>query len=855
MVKIVRFFPVNSYSCAYQLNKSLYFMNDSSNNYDSTKIQKLEGLEGVRKRPDMYIGDTQERGLHHCVFEIVDNSIDEALAGYCKTIKVEIHIDGSCSVEDDGRGIPVDIHEKYKMPALELVMTNLHAGGKFGKGAYQVSGGLHGVGAKCVNAVSETFDVEVRRDGHIYSMKFSRGKTVEQLKVIGESSRTGTKITFLPDPEIFQTTRDFKYDILTKRLRELAFLNPGVQIEFVDERIQKTETFRFDDGIKQFVGFLNRGKNVIHDAPIVIADSVVADGSNLETIIDVALQYNDSYTEQVYAYANSIYNIEGGTHLSGFRTALTRVINNYAKANNLLKDKDPIISGEDVREGLTAVISVKIPEPRFEGQTKTKLSNSEVDGMVQRVVGDKLKYIFETDPTLARKIIDKSVNAARAREAARKARETVRKSAMSGGGLPGKLADCSEKDPALCELFIVEGDSAGGSAKQGRNRKYQAVLPLRGKVLNVEKARLDRMLNSDAIRTIITACGTGIGSAADIGGFDADKCRYHKIIIMTDADVDGSHIQTLLLTFFFRQMRELIERGYIYIAQPPLYKIKRKRKERYVDNDEEMNKILLELGMEDMLLIRARDEYVFTKDEVAGIVEIISKLEQLGGGVVRHGCPLPAYLDAHDGSTKALPRYIVRIRTGHAETHKFLRTEEDRNTFFHENGLTDDGLGGLIIKEVDVDGRLVKQRISIHEVYGIQQMSELLKRLEGLGIDVSTFEKSDNPRYFLSESSADGKEESKSDRLNIFSGLDMVAKIRELGRKGLTIQRYKGLGEMNADQLAETTMDPIGRRLLRVTVADAAAAEATFSMLMGEDVEIRRAFIEDNALNALYLDI
>ncbi|MDR2738020.1 MAG: DNA topoisomerase (ATP-hydrolyzing) subunit B, partial [Puniceicoccales bacterium] len=807
-------------------------MDANRSDYDATKIQKLEGLEGVRKRPDMYIGDTNERGLHHCAFEIVDNSIDEALAGYCRTIKVGLHVDGSCSIEDDGRGIPVDIHEKYKIPAVELVMTNLHAGGKFGKGAYQVSGGLHGVGAKCVNAVSEMFEVEVRRNGHIHYMKFSRGKTVEKLKIIGESHKTGTKVTFVPDREIFLTTREFKYEILAKRLRELAFLNPGVQIELDDERVGKSEFFRFDDGIKQFVTFLNRGKALLHEEPIIVGGDFVQSPEKPEKIIvDIAMQYNDGYSEQVYAYANSIYNVEGGTHLSGFRTALTRVINAYAKANNLLKDKDPAISGDDVREGLTAVISVKVPDPRFEGQTKTKLSNGEIDGIVQKIVGDSLKYTFETNPVLARSVVDKCINAARAREAARKARETVRKSALVGGGLPGKLADCSEKDPALCELFIVEGDSAGGSAKQGRNRKYQAILPLRGKVLNVEKARLDRMLNSDAIRTIITACGTGIGASGDIGGFDANKCRYHKIIIMTDADVDGSHIQTLLLTFFFRQMKELIERGYIYVAQPPLYKIKRKRRERYVDNDEQLNEILLELGMEDMILIRAKDGHVFERSQILEIIGVFSKLEQLGNGVVRNGCLLPAYLDVHDAETKALPRYIVRIRTGHGEDHKFLKDSEARAEFYRENNIDDDGFDGVTVSDIEVDGQVFRRRISVHEIYGAQQMSELLSKLELLGIDIATFEATDQPRYFLCEAGDDRK----SERLEMFSGLEMVAKIRELGRKGLTIQRYKGLGEMNASQLAETTMDPLKRRLLRVTIADAAAAEATFSMLMGED--------------------
>ncbi|MBR4597654.1 MAG: DNA gyrase subunit B, partial [Opitutales bacterium] len=612
---------------------------NKNDKYDASKIQKLEGLEGVRKRPDMYIGDTHERGLHHCVFEIVDNSIDEALAGYCSVIKVSVHSDGACSIEDNGRGIPVDIHPVYKIPALELVMTNLHAGGKFGKGAYQVSGGLHGVGAKCVNAVSIEFSVEVRRDGKIHRMEFSRGKTTRKMEITGSTKTTGTKITFLPDPQIFEETREFKYEILAKRLRELAFLNPGVRIVLSDERVNKDEEFCFKDGIAEYVSFLNKAKNVVNQK--VIAFSGDADApSGGKIMVDIALQYNASYTDQVYAYANSIFNVEGGTHLSGFRTALTRVVNNYATANNLLKekkDKDIKISGDDVREGLTAVISVKVPEPRFEGQTKTKLSNSEVDGIVQKVVGENLKYYFETNPQVAKRIIEKTINAARAREAARKARETVRKTAISAGGLPGKLADCSEKDPSLCELYLVEGDSAGGSAKQGRDRRYQAILPLRGKVINVEKARLDKVLGNAEIKTMITACGTGIGDDGE-GAFDISKARYHKIVIMTDADVDGAHIRTLLLTFFFRQMRGLIENGYVYIAQPPLYKIKRRKSERYVMNDAEMNKILIELGSENLTLVRLSDNLEFNSSKVDKIVELLSRLETLSGGITRYGC-------------------------------------------------------------------------------------------------------------------------------------------------------------------------------------------------------------------------
>lgn len=818
-----------------------------SDAYDSSKIQKLEGLEGVRKRPDMYIGDTLERGLHHCVFEIVDNSIDEALAGFCKNITVTLHIDGSCSIEDDGRGIPVDIHPKYKIPALELVMTNLHAGGKFGKGAYQVSGGLHGVGAKCVNAVSEDFEVEVRRNGHVYSMSFARGKTTKPMTITGDATKTGTRITFLPDPEIFVETREFRYDLLAKRLRELAFLNSGITIAISDERTNKREIFNFRNGIAEYVEFLNRGKAPIHNE--VIAFSGNAEGHGGTVTVDVAMQYTNTYNDQICAYANSIGNVEGGTHLSGLRTALTRVINAFAKANNLVKDKDPQLTGDDVREGLTAVISVKVPEPRFEGQTKTKLSNSEVDGIVQKIVGDNLKYVLETKAGLGKSIVEKCLNAARAREAARKARETVRKSALSAGGLPGKLADCSEKDPAKCELFIVEGDSAGGSAKQGRNRATQAILPLFGKILNVEKARLDRVLSSEAIRMIITACGTGIGQHDDSGGFDADKCRYHKIIIMTDADVDGSHIQTLLLTFFFRQMRELIERGYVYIAQPPLYKIKRRKKERYVDNDAEMNRILLELGEEDVTLIRLVDSHAFSKEEVSKIISIFARIELLGANILRHGCPLPLYLDQHTPEN-VLPKFIVRIRSGNEESYQFLFNEDERLEFYTEYGITDHIFEGSATRELEIDGVKIRQRITVHEIFEASSLKNLLDQLTELGLDLSTFEPTKQPRYHLVENIGTDHESV----LEMYSGIEMVSKIRELGRRGLSIQRYKGLGEMNPKQLFETTMDPTTRKLLKVSIDDAAAADRVFSMLMGEDVAIRRAFIEDNALNASYID-
>ncbi len=825
----------------------------STEAYDSSKIEKLEGLEGVRKRPDMYIGDTNERGLHHCVFEIVDNSIDEALAGHCSKIIVSIHNDGSCSIEDDGRGIPIDIHPKYNIPALELVMTNLHAGGKFGKGAYQVSGGLHGVGAKCVNAVSEWFEVEVKRENKVHKMEFSRGITTSKMKIIGDTKLTGTRIAFSPDPEIFINTREFKFELIAKRLRELAFLNPGIEICFVDERINKNENFIFKDGIAEYVTFLNENKNILHENPIKISGSASSPNTDIKTeiVVDIALQYNDSYSDQIYAYANSIHNIEGGTHLSGFRTALTRVINNYAKQNNLIKEKDPNLSGDDSREGLTAVISVKVPEPRFEGQTKTKLSNGEVDGIVQKITGEELKYYFETHPQDAKRIIDKCLNAARAREAARKARETVRKGALSGGGLPGKLADCSSKDPSISEIYIVEGDSAGGSAKQGRDRATQAILPIRGKLLNVEKARLDKVLGNNEIRSLITAVGTGIGEEGE-GAFNVEKARYHKVILMTDADVDGAHIRTLLLTFLFRQLRGLIEAGYVYIAQPPLYKIKRKRREQYIDNDNQLNKILLELGSEDVTLKRLRDNTELPSNSIDKIVEILSRLEMVGKGVSRYGCGLAEYLDQHDIQSHALPRYLVRIRTGNSESFKFLQNDEERSKFYEEFELVDEDATGSFLREATNDeGLNVQQRISLHEIFESTEMSKLLKELASLGMDIKQFTPSEVARYHLIENKGDEK---KENILELCSIIELIDSIRKIGKRGLTIQRYKGLGEMNPKQLYETTMDPKTRKLLQVNIADAAFADATFTMLMGEDVPSRRAFIEDNALNVAHLD-
>ena len=834
--------------------------------YNADQLGQLKGLEAVRKKPGMYIGGTDERALHHCVSEVLDNSVDEHLAGHCSRIEVTIHVDGSISIRDNGRGIPVDLNKDSNLPGVELVLTTLHSGGKYGQGGYKFSGGTHGVGAKCVNAVSEWFEVEVSRGGQVHHMKFERGKTVKKLGVIGKARGTGTLITFKPDPEIFRDTTVYQAGRIGQRLRKLAFLNSGLEIVFLDERPAgaKPETYYYKDGIEEFVKQINQGKTPLHPKPVSIAKDtrVKIDEKDAEVHVEIVLQYNDTYNDQVLCYTNTIHNPDGGTHLSGFRSALTRAINQFSKSNNLLKDKDPQITGDDVREGLAAVISIKHSDPKFESQTKVKLLSPEVESIVGSVAYEGLMMYFETNPGIAKRIVDKSLNAARAREAARKARETVRKGALSGGGLPGKLADCSERDPALCEVYIVEGDSAGGSAKQGRDRRFQAILPLRGKVINVEKARLDKVLANEEIRTLITAFGTGIGEGDEaVGGFNADKARYHKIIIMTDADVDGSHIRTLLLTFIYRQMKGLIERGYVYIAQPPLYKIKRKKREQYIDNDEQLNRILLELGSEDVVLTRLKDAHLFAPAQIDRIVETLAALEKLGAGVTRYGAPLAEYLDTHDPVTHALPRYIIRIRAGNQESHVFLQDEAALANYLDDNKLNADLTdqsenpaaddGAAAPPPADKKPAAAPVRRTKHEIFESTEMAKLLKALAGIGLDIARFSPTEQPRFVITENP--GQKSEVKTELN--APLAIVTQIRANGRKGLSIQRYKGLGEMNPKQLFETTMDPEKRRLLKVSIDDAAKADALFTLLMGDEVPPRRQFIEDNALNVQFLDV
>ena len=831
--------------------------------YDASKIDKLEGLDAVRKRPGMYIGDPDERGLHHLVFEVMDNSIDEHLAGFCDQIKVAIHADGSVSISDNGRGIPVDIHPKFKIPAVELVLTDLHAGGKFGQGAYKYSGGLHGVGAKCVNALSDWFKAAVRRDGKIYSITFERGKTSKPLEVVGEAGAgdTGTTITFFPDATIFVDTITFNFSRLGNRLRELAFLNPGLTIDLVDERPESAEstTFFYSRGIEEFVIQLGENKALVHADPIVLRGKreieVDYDGkiTKDDVFADVVLQYNDSYNDQILCFANSIPNADGGTHLTGFRTALTRAVNVYAKGNKLLKEKDPSLSGDDVREGLIAVISVKLPEPRFSSQTKDKLVNTEIEGVVSSIVYEGIQAYFDENPAIAKTVIEKSVNAARAREAARKARETVRKSALSGGGLPGKLADCSERDPAKSELYIVEGDSAGGSAKQGRDRRTQAILPLRGKLINVEKARLHKALQNKEIQSMITAIGAGIGDGDQEGAFNLEKVRYHKVIIMTDADVDGSHIRTLLLTFFCRQMPELVRSGYLYIAQPPLYLVTRKKRQEYVQDDTELNKILIELGADDVQMRPVGGEAFVKVEALREILDTLSVLSRYSSSIEGNGGDFSDYLSARvEGH---LPEFMVRVREGNEESVHYFSNESELRKF--SDGNRDLRLFGDLSPEEEEEFTTQNtngvSRIAVrHELHESHAVARLLERLDAAGIDTGQFFSLDKPIYEIVEG-----ESEKESIVPLFSVPEILDRVLEIGRRGVTIKRFKGLGEMNAKELYSTTMDPETRQLLRVQLDEDNNLEADrmLDTLMGDVVEPRKRFIEDNALNVRNLDV
>ncbi|MEK6727409.1 MAG: DNA topoisomerase (ATP-hydrolyzing) subunit B [Candidatus Omnitrophota bacterium] len=793
--------------------------------YDATSIQVLEGTEAVRLRPAMYIGDTSARGLHHLVYEVVDNSVDESLAGYCDNIEVVIRPDNSVSVLDNGRGIPVDMHKTEKKPAVEVALTTLHAGGKFDHRTYKVSGGLHGVGVSVVNALSDWLEVEVKRDGKIYHQRYERGKTASRLTVIGKSSSTGTKVTFKPDKTIFSKI-EFSWDILAQRLRELAFLNKGLKIKLKDERTDKEAAFEFSGGIVSFVEHLNKNKTSLHSKVIYFQDS--QDDIQLEA----ALQYNDGYAETMFSFANNINTIEGGTHLSGFKSALTRAINQYAKAKNLIKDEIGI-TGDDVREGLTAVISVKVSNPQFEGQTKTKLGNSEVEGLVASTSLDALSGFFEENPSVANKIIDKVIVASRAREAARKARElTRRKGALEGAGLPGKLADCSERDAALCELYIVEGDSAGGSAKQGRDRRFQAILPIKGKILNVEKARLDKILSNEEVRTIITALGTGVGEE-----FDISKLRYHKIMLMADADIDGSHIRTLLLTLLYRQLPKLVEAGYVYITQPPLYKIKRGQREEYIQTEQQMDELLLDLGREGHKLIRVKDKRCFTDNQFKELLTLLVELEKLGRYLDKKGVDFAKYLGFRHPKTKKMPVYRVTV--------------EGRYLF----AFSDKELAALTEKE----GKEAEQ--GVLQLFESQEIEEVIAKIEKLGLEIESYFSGiivpkagiakDGGKKLKAAYRITNDEEAKE----VFSLKEVLTYIKEVAAKGMHIQRYKGLGEMNPHQLWNTTMDPGKRTILQVTLEDSVEADKMFTVLMGDQVEPRRQFIEDYAHQVKNLDI
>ena len=797
--------------------------------YTAEKIKVLEGLEAVKKRPAMYIGSTGGSGLHHLVYEVVDNSIDEALGGYCNNIELTIHVDNSVTVIDDGRGIPVDIHKGKGIPAAEVVMTTLHAGGKFDHDSYTVSGGLHGVGVSVVNALSERLDLEIWRDGHVYCQSYEFGIPVTPFEETGKTKKRGTKVTFKPDGNIFETL-EFNFDILTQRMRELAFLNQGLSIAVEDLRTDKKLDFLYEGGIIDFVEHLNKNKNVLHPKPIYIE----AEKDSVQ--VQVALQYNDGYNETLFSFANTINTLEGGTHLAGFKAALTRTLNAHAATANLLKDFKQKLSGDDVREGLKAVISVKLPNPQFEGQTKTKLGNSEIKGLVETVCNEQLSIFLEQNTAVARRIVEKAVEAARARDAARKARDlTRRKSVLENLSLPGKLADCQEKDPHFSEIFLVEGDSAGGSAKQGRDRKFQAILPIKGKILNVEKARFDKMLGNEEIAIMISAIGTGIG----VGELDLSKLRYHKVIIMTDADVDGSHIRTLLLTFFYRQMTELIQAGHIYIAQPPLYLAKRGSDKRYLHNEDDLREYLMSKATEDLVveISKTKKQYKSKQliDRMHALIAFTTIFEKLSRKL---------------GDGSLLDHLLATITS---------RSDFKNNDAFFRNYLGErSNLQALLLalKQSEYAGEITRdEEHSLYQLsvrwndaapvvihYNLLASAEF-KQLLNLYQKVEEFRGSPLTIW------------EKDQRTVIESGAELVNYVVAAGKKNLSLQRYKGLGEMNPDQLWETTMNPDTRTLLQVRIEDAIETDEIFTVLMGDQVEPRRKFIEKNALNVKNLDI
>jgi DNA gyrase subunit B len=826
---------------------------EAPSSYGSENITVLEGLDAVRKRPGMYIGDVHDgSGLHHLVWEVVDNSVDEHLGGHCSKMDVIIHFDGSVTVEDNGRGIPVGMHAKG-VSAAEVVHTMLHAGGKFDHSSYKVSAGLHGVGVSAVNAVSEWFKVEIKREGHVHYQEYRRGVPVAPLKVIGDSDKTGTKTTFKPDHEIFTNT-DIQFDVLASRLRELSFLNAGFVITLTDERSEgssanlenaapsRHEVFEYQGGIREFVALLNKTKEPVHDNVVYLLASQATDGG-LAVEVEVALQWNSTYTEQTFPYTNNVHNKDGGTHVTGFRAGLTRVFNAYGTAQNLFKEVKSGLTGEDIREGLTAVISVKHPDPSFDSQTKTKLVSSEVKGIVETVLSEKLGQFFEENPGVARKIMEKAVMAAKAREAARKAREVVRKGALDYTSLSGKLADCQSRDPVTAEIYIVEGESAGGTAKQGRDRKFQAILPLKGKILNVERARFDKMLSSAEIGTLIAALGCGIGTPEQGGTFDIEKLRYHQIVLMTDADVDGSHIRTLLLTFFYRQMPEILERGYLYIAQPPLFRVRRGKKDLYLKDQAALDKFFLERGVEGMR-VRATKGGQLSGEPLLRLAErlrmfrkALSKLDRradarIVAAVLRASGIGKNELRERKRVEDAVPLIKARLEKKYPDIFP-LTIEVGWEVEHGAATLTITPRLGSNARVVFIDWALVESA-EYEELYAIEQ------DVRALGTA---------PYFALEEKSKSGAETELEDADALWDHIDAR------GREETSIQRYKGLGEMNAEQLWETTLNPDARVMLQVRLDDAVQTDQIFTILMGDQVEPRRQFIEDNALNVKNLDI